>query len=279
MKKFMEKGIVNDDYKKEPASIPKSLLRKFNIEERKYSNRIVWTINPKNTTSNTVVFFLHGGAYYSNITRMHWLVVKELIHNTNSTFIVPDYPLAPEFTSIDTYQFLDTVYANLTSSYPSKKIVFIGDSSGGGLALGFAQKIRDKGIRQPSEIFLCSPWLDISMSNPLIPKFDKHDKILNVKGLIIAGKKYAGDLKLTDFRVSPLFGDFSNLGKISIFTGTNEIFIADARKLKEVLQHKNIDFNYFEYPGMFHDWVLVTSLRESKDVIMKISHSLRLLHR
>ncbi|MFN2395485.1 MAG: alpha/beta hydrolase fold domain-containing protein [Bacteroidales bacterium] len=270
MKRAMEKKIVNNHYRKKPASIPKSFFRKFNIEVVKYSNRRVWTISPGYSAGNTVILFLHGGAYYANINRLHWTLIKKLINSTNTTFIVPDYPLAPECTYEDTYHFLDTVYANLISDYSSKQIVFMGDSAGGGLALGFAQKIRNEDIKQPSEIFLCSPWLDVSMENPEIARFDKRDKILNVNGLKIAGKNYAGDLDLTDYRVSPLYGDFTKLGKISIFIGTNEIFIADARKLKESLKQQNIGFNYFEYPGMFHDWILISILKETKDAIKKI---------
>jgi acetyl esterase/lipase len=147
----------------------------------------------------------------------------------------------------------------------------MGDSAGGGLALGFAQKIRNEKLKQPEQIILFSPWLDLSMSNPEIVKFDKFDKILSIEGLKIAGKKYADAMSLTDFRVSPIYGDFSNLGMISIFTGTSDVLIADARKLKQLLEIQNINFNYFEYSGMFHDWVVVTSLSETKDVLSRIN--------
>lgn len=274
VKRKMETKIANNTYCKKPASIPKSFLKKFSIEVEKYNNRKVWAISPKNTASNTVILFLHGGAYYANISRMHWMLVGKLIDRTNATIIVPDYPLAPEFTCEDTYLFLDMVYANLISNHPDKKIVFMGDSAGGGLALGFAQKIRNEGIKQAPAIVLFSPWLDISLTNPEIAMFDKHDKILNVTGLKIAGKNYAGNMDNKNYRVSPIYGDFSDLGRISIFTGTKEIFIADARKLQQSLNDQNITLNYFEYPGMFHDWVLVSNLSETKDVMNKVAETI-----
>ncbi len=269
VKGVMNKKIVNDSFNKKPAGIPKSIIRKFDVNTDEFSDRKVWSITPKKNANDNVILFLHGGAYYANITRLHWRLVEKLVDRTNATVVVPDFPLAPAFSCIDTYQFLDTVYLHLTSKYPSSQIVFIGDSSGAGLALGFAQKIRNDGNKQPSAIFLYSPWLDVTMANPEIAVFDKHDKILNVYGLRLAGKNYAGDLDLTDYRVSPIYGDFSNLGKIFIFIGTNEVFIADARKLKQLLADRNIDFGYFEYPGMFHDWVIVPGLKEANDVIDK----------
>ena len=148
----------------------------------------------------------------------------------------------------------------------------MGDSAGGGLALGYAQKICIENVKQPEQIILFSPWLDVAMVNTEMAKYEKLDKILSVKGLKIAGEKYAGDLDVNDCRVSPIYGDFTRLGKISIFIGTNEVFIADTRRLKALLEEQQVDFNYFEYPRMFHDWVVVTSLSETKDVLIKIKN-------
>lgn len=275
MKRAMEKKIVNNTFSKVPASIPKSIRKRYKVEVEKFRGRMCWVIYPKRSENNTVILFLHGGAYYANITLMHWRLIEKLLNSTHTAFIVPDYPLVPESNCKDTYQFLDIVYAKLISDFHSKKIVFMGDSSGGGLALGFAQKIKNESVKQPEKILLFSPWLDVSMSNPDIAKFEQRDKILNLTGLKIAGENYADDLGITDFRVSPMYGDFSNLGEISIFIGTNDILIADARKLKQMLEEQQIDYKYFEYPKMFHDWVVVSNLEETNEVIRKVNSCLK----
>jgi len=84
------------------------------------------------------------------------------------------------------------------------------------------------------------------------------------------GQKYAGTSAPTDYRISPLYGDFSGMCRISIFTGTNDILYADALKCKRILKEQKISFNFFEYPEMFHDWVIFTNLDESKDVLAKV---------
>ena len=146
----------------------------------------------------------------------------------------------------------------------------MGDSSGGGLAIGFTQQLRNENKKQPSEIIAFSPWLDITMSNPNIRMYEKKDKILSIKGLKSAGQKYAGNTDSKDYRVSPIYGDFAGICRISIFIGTNDILIADAHKLKQIMRVQNSNFNYFEYPGMFHDWVIFTGLKESDDVMNKV---------
>lgn len=146
----------------------------------------------------------------------------------------------------------------------------MGDSSGGGLALGFAMQLSKENKPQPHQIILLFPWLDVTMSNKDILEIDKKDKILGIEPLQIAGKAFAGELDLKDYRVSPIYGDFSGLGKISVFVGTHDLFVADCRKLKSLAKTSNISMNYFEYPKMFHGWVLA-SMQESKVAKNQIS--------
>ncbi|MDZ7633553.1 MAG: alpha/beta hydrolase fold domain-containing protein [Bacteroidales bacterium] len=108
------------------------------------------------------------------------------------------------------------------------------------------------------------------MTHARIGLIDKEDKLLSVEGLKSAGQKYSGDLDLKDYRVSPLYGSLQGLCRISIFTGTNDILNADAQKCRQLMTDQQISFNYFEYPKMFHDWLLITRLKESRDVVDKV---------
>jgi acetyl esterase/lipase len=146
----------------------------------------------------------------------------------------------------------------------------MGDSAGAGLAVGYTQQLRNENKKQPEQIIIFSPWLDATMGNPILEKLEKDDNLLSISGLKNAGQKYAANLDLKDFRVSPMYGDLNGLCRISLFTGTRDILNADAQKFKQLMKEQNIFFNYFEYPGMFHDWVIVTSLKESLDLMDKV---------
>jgi acetyl esterase/lipase len=270
MKKNMEKKIAVNGYRKEPALIPKPVQKKLHIGAEEIQGRRVWILSPKSNHYGPIILYLHGGVYFANITNLHWRFLDQVVNHTKAKLIVPDYPLAPEYTCIDTYRFLDKFYAKVISDFPEGKFVLMGDSAGGGLALGFAQKIKNERVKQPAKIILFSPWLDASMTNPEIASYDKVDRIISVNALKMAGKIFADDSGVTDFRVSPIYGDFSNLGKISIFIGTHEVLMADASKWKHLMEEKQIDFNYFEYPEMFHNWVVITHLKESRDVLLKL---------
>ena len=73
--------------------------------------------------------------------------------------------------------------------------------------------------------------------------------------LIESAIKYAGANDLKNPLVSPLYGDFNNLGEILMFYGTHELFYADALKLEEkaIANQYSITFNY--YPEMQHVWM------------------------
>ncbi len=270
MKKKMERKMITNGFAKEPAKIPDSLLKNFNIKETEQNDRKVWTISPIDSKSDLIILYLHGGAYMSNLRTEHWRLIEKLIIKTGATIVVPDYPLAPEASCIETYDFIEGLFTRLITEYPAKRIVFMGDSAGGGLALGFTQQLRDENKKQPDQIIIFSPWLDVTMCNPILDRLDKEDNLLSIAGLKNAGQKYTANLNLKDFRVSPVYGDLTGMCRISLFTGTRDILNADAQLFKQLMNEQNISFNYFEYPDMFHDWVIITSLKESLDVINKV---------
>jgi acetyl esterase/lipase len=270
MKKKIEKKIITNSFVKYPAKLPRSVSINYNVREIQQNKRKVWTISPVDNNSDVVILYLHGGAYMANISKQHWSLIAKLIKKTGATVVVPDYPLAPEATYKETYSYIAELYRSLTTDHSTKRIILMGDSAGGGLALGFVQQIRNRNIKQPEQIIMFSPWLDVSMTNPNIELLDKKDKILSISGLKNAGKKYAGNLDLKDSRISPISGDLTGMGRISIFTGTKDILNADAQKCRQLMNDQNILFNYYEYPEMFHDWVIITSLKESCDVIEKV---------
>lgn len=88
------------------------------------------------------------------------------------------------------------------------------------------------------------------------------------------GECYAGQIEIDDYKVSPLWGDLTNLPPTSIFAGTYDILYADTKSLDEKLDQLNIQHNLFIYPKLFHVFVAVTFLKESKLAIEQIAELL-----
>lgn len=264
--KKMEKG----HRQVEAAEIPHSLKEKNEVEEQIVGMNKVWTITPKTDPKPLVIFYIHGGAYINNITKLHWMMLEEIAAKTGSVNVVPNYPLAPKHTYLEAYDLVEKVYEKIVAKYKTSRIVIMGDSAGGGLSLGFVEKLRNENKTLPEQIILLSPWLDVTMTNPEIKDVDKKDKILSIEGLILCGKAYAGDTDTTNYMISPIYGNLDKLPKVSLFTGTNDVLNPDARRFRDLMKSRNQDINYFEYKEMFHVWVAATFLKESQLAIDQI---------
>ncbi len=270
IKKHIEKSLLNNKFDQHAANIPRSLKKNTNISIRQISGRDVFHLSPKAAKSDKVIIYLHGGAYIANLSKIHWEFIGVLLSETNASFIVPDYPLAPDANYFDVFSFMDEVYRQAISETSPENIIIMGDSAGGGLALSFVQNLRNKNAKLPNKIIMISPWLDITLTEPEIPIVDKKDKMLSLKGLQMAGKLYADSLNPENYLVSPIYGDFSGLPEISVFIGTHDIMWPDCKRLVSIVEETNTKLKYFEYPKMFHVWVLIGSLKESKSAVNQI---------
>ncbi|WP_323756125.1 alpha/beta hydrolase [Roseivirga sp.] len=263
-KNIIENKIRKNNVDQKPAKLSKSIKKNLDVTETTKKRRQTWTLKPRNKASEKVILYLHGGAYYWNISKYNWSFAETLMKETNATIVMPDYPLAPDATCDQVYEFVGEIYEELIARHSPENIILMGESAGGGLALGYSMFLREEKKHQPSQLILLAPWLDVSMSNPGILAVDEKDKILGIKGLQMAGIGYAGQTKLDNYKVSPIYGDLADLPQLSIFVGTHDLLLADARKLKENAETSGVSINYFEYPKMFHVWILLNKLKEAQ---------------
>ncbi|MFD4416343.1 alpha/beta hydrolase [Bacillus safensis] len=198
------------------------------------------------------MLFIPGGGYIEQPLTWHWRFLDRLTKQLNSTVYVPVYPKAPNHQYMDAIESVLPVYQGLLEKGTPENIVIMGDSAGGGLSLAFAQYLAEKGLPQPGNIILLSPWLDVTLSNPDIAAMVPKEPMLNLALLIEAGKRYAGEMDETHHLVSPIYGEIKSLGRISVFIGTHEFFLPDARKFKEMADKQGVPINYIEYPKMNH---------------------------
>ena len=227
----------------------------------KYRNMdFVASFTPKGGKFNKVMLFVHGGAYISGAGSSHARFCDNLADMNNALVVVPSYGLTPQCTYKEAYEMLDKVYGEI-SKYNLPIIIF-GDSAGGGLATGYTLLLKEKGTKMPDKVVLISPWLDITMSNADIEKYQKNDRMLAPFGLAEAGKLWAKGLNTKDYRVSPIYGDFSDFPETLLFCSTWEIFYPDEVKFAKILKDKNVPHTVVELEGFIHDAPLFSNLDE-----------------
>lgn len=248
---------------------PKLLQKKNNIEEYQQGPHSIFVCHPEKLKSEKVIFYLHGGAYYTRIMLPHWIFIRKLSNLFGVKVIVPDYPTAPAYNYLQTNQFVIQAYEGLLKENLPSNIYFFGDSAGGGLALILSQQLNIVSLPQPAGLVLLCPWLDISMTNPDISVIEKDDFMLSLDNLLIAAELYAEDADLKDPLVSPIYGSLEGLPVINLFIGSSDILLPDCRKMKQITDPEKTKLNYFEYKKMFHCWMLFP-IPEADDVVRKI---------
>jgi acetyl esterase/lipase len=228
---------------------------RFNISYKNIDNNELITAS-NNHPNDIHLIYLHGGAYVVGKSGMksRETIISQLIDNTNSKVTFFDYPVAPESNYKNTLEAVHDMYLYLLKTYKEDRFMFIGDSAGAGLSLAFSQMIKNEKIKKPEKLILYSPWIDISMSNPEIKKLEKFDMMLTIKDLLNAAKIYVGSDDLKNPLVSPIYGDFEDLGDILLFSGTHELLYADVLKLQKMKTTTKIIFNI--YHEMQHVWIL-----------------------
>lgn len=239
------------------------------IKKNKIDGMDYYILNSQNKENKNKIMYFHGGAYISQPTPQHWKMLNKIAKDTKTEIWVPIYPKIPFHNAEYTYKSLIKMYEVFSDSVKNGEIILMGDSAGGGLVLGMAQKIRDMNKKQPIDLIMISPWLDVTMTSPDIKEIEPKDAMLGSNGLRKYGELWAGDKDRKNPMVSPLYGDLKGLGRITVFTGTYDIVNVDSRNLLKKAKEQKIPIDFVEKEHMGHVYPILP-IREAKEAIKKI---------
>ena len=212
----------------------------YDLERRDNSGMPVYHVYPR-TPSSAVIIYLHGGGYISTAVSAHAWLVDHLARRTGADVVMPLYPLTPHHTWSEAHRLVLDLYRRTVGENPGKRIVLMGDSAGGGLAAVIALSLAEAGDAQPDELALISPWVDITNTNPDIADYVDADPLMAPEPLTEIGRSWAGGTPLTDWHLSPIYGDLSGLKKVTTFVGTREIFLPDSTLFHAKLLEAGVD--------------------------------------
>lgn len=251
--------------------VPRSLRKRCEVKESMVDGFPVTTLTPLRGGTGCQLIYLHGGAYVNGIVGAHWSMIGAIIKNTGATVIVPSYGLAPRYTAADAYPLLETVYAHAVADAPGAPVYLAGDSAGGALALGLAIHLRDKALPEPAALFLFSPWLDASMSNPDAAALVKKDVMLDIPGMAWCGQQWAGDQDVRDPLISPIFDTLEGLPPTFIYQGGHDILLADVEKFAAKVKAAGLPLTVHIEPKGFHVYMGVVCAPESRKVLRQLA--------
>ncbi len=224
--------------------------------------------------NDTVLLYIPGGGYLNPPLKYHWKLINNVSQKGNCTVIMPIYLKVPNYTCEEAYEKMLAFYKDIATRDGIKRIVIAGDSSGGGMSLVLSQLVRDKypKLLQPEELILIAPWMDVSMDNEHICEYEPVDPMLDVYGAKEIGRLWAGEKDVHDPMVSPIYGTFENLGKITMFIGTRDMLCPDCLKFSDILDEKGIEHTLVVKEGLDHPYPLFPTpeAKEAQEMMIDI---------
>lgn len=244
--------------------IIKGVKLKSEVLESYFEGLQYFILNNKNSRSQKIILYLHGGAWTNQPLSLHWTFMDQMAQALDAKIIAPIYPKVPHFNHTKTYPRLLNLYREIVRTVERpQQITFMGDSAGGNIALSLACQLKNHEMPQPKDIILISACPDMSLTHPEIPVYEKNDPMLSKGGMSAITEIWAGEKSVVDPIISPMYADLKNLGKITHFIGTHEGLYPDAIKLDEVVTSQGGTIETHVYRKMNHVFVLLP-LAEAK---------------
>ncbi|MCB0855087.1 MAG: alpha/beta hydrolase, partial [Bacteroidetes bacterium] len=210
---------------------------------------------PKELKLDGVLLYFHGGGYCLGSLGSHRGWVGKIAIEAGIKVAHIDYRLAPEHPypaaeedAVAAYQWL------LQKGMPPEKIIFGGDSAGGGLVISTLNALKAQNLPLPKAAFCLSPWVDLSFSGKSAVKNAQKDPIIPVPKVHYWALAYAGDLPLEHPGPSPLYADLSDLPPILIQASDSEVLTDDAQRLAKKIEEAGGDVTLQIWPGVLHVW-------------------------
>ena len=281
---YIENKIQNtlhpaSDFKPYKFEAPKG----WTLEKLTLNNVGVEGLKAENPKTDRVILQLHGGGYTNGLTEGHRLLGAKqgMLIGAAEVYYV-HYRLAPENVYPAALEDAAAVYKELLSSgIKPEKIVVIGDSAGGNLALALSLYLKEQKLSQPAALVLISPWGTFEQTAPSRIKNSERDLVLGSKGfplykeVQVIKPSYAGDMELNDPKLSPIYADLRGLPPMLIQIGGYELFVDDGLSLLNRALSDDVEATLTAYPGMPHDFPLLLpelyetelSLKEFSDFV------------
>ena len=204
--------------------------------------------------SDTVVIYIHGGAYIGDFDNGYYYpVVKQITMDTGYEVLVPQYPLLTGFNFTHAYIPLQSLYYRVMAEYGSDHVIIMGDSAGGALAAGLCLQAAENNWEQPSQLVLVSPWVDLMITHPETDRYQELDKNLDAYMLRLYGEYWAAGENPSDYHLSPLYGNVSAFRNVTLYYGDSELFTPTEQLFYEKMVDRGVVCEQIIGAGMGHD--------------------------
>jgi epsilon-lactone hydrolase len=212
-------------------------------------------LRPEDSQVEAAILYLHGGSYTMGSCRTHRALAARIAAAARAPALIINYRLAPENPFPAALTDTKNAYGWLLhQGIDPRRIVVVGDSAGGGLALALAVGLRDQGLALPRAIVCISPWGDLTLSGETMTTCAEADPLLSWNTSVLHARRYVGEHDPREPFISPLFADLGGLPPLLIQVGQHEVLRSDSQRLAARAREAGVEVKLEVWPGMWHVW-------------------------
>jgi epsilon-lactone hydrolase len=209
-------------------------------------------LEPHGADPDRVIVALHGGGFVGGSLFTHRKLYAHLAKAAGVRALLVHYRLTPEAQYPAQIEDALTAYRWVVGQ--GLVTALAGDSSGGGLAVQTALRIRDGGeLPAPAALLLMSAWVDLELTGESMDRNEATDVVFRramVQGLVDA--YLPRGVSPADPRVNALYADLAGLPPMYLQVGSDETGLDDSRRLAALAEKAGVDVRLDVFPGQLH---------------------------
>jgi acetyl esterase/lipase len=208
-------------------------------------------LTPPGAPDDPVIVFLHGGGIIFGWSNPNRRILSYLAKFSGLRAFGVDYRLAPEHVYPAAHEDCFTVYKTLVRQ--GRRVVLVGESSGGVLALATLLRAKAEGLSQPLLCILISPLVDYEFQyvcNWVSDVFAYPGYLVGLHQHYIA----ENDTRIPD--LSPINADLRGLAPLYVLAGERDILRSEAERLVNAAKQNDLKMELTIWPNVWHSWHL-----------------------
>jgi epsilon-lactone hydrolase len=209
-----------------------------------------WAV-PDGVEATGAVVYLYGGGYVISSPHSRRKTAGHIARASGTPVLVARYRLAPEHPFPAALEDAVGFLAWLAKrSVHVDRVVIVGGSSAGGLALATLLKLRDDDAPLPAGAVVLSPWTDLACTGESLDH--NADLTVTKEALLRMAGEYLSGADPTNPLASPLYGDLAGLPPLLVIVGGDEALLDDSIRLVRKAGIAGVDVSLRISAGMQH---------------------------
>lgn len=227
---------------------------------------------------DTKVMYIHGGGFTTGSARERRAVTFYLCDKLGYDCIACDYRLAPEHKLPAAQEDCFAAYRAVVARFP--RLIVMGESAGGTLALTAVQRALREGLPAPPAVAAFSPAAGIGLRFPSHSRNVHTDYMLkrdpsSPELLAKMCPDGCGEAFYKDPSVSPYYGSFAGFPPLFLAASDIETLYDDAAALQKKAAEAGVRCTLTVKRGVVHAYPVITQLRETRETFAEMQHFFR----